>query len=429
MLPQPPWKPELLAPAKNLERLRVAIAYGADAIYVGGQQYGLRARADNFTDAELERGVTLAHRHGVKVYVTLNAFLHDVDFEGFVDYCHFLERIGVDAVIVSDLGVIRTLRARSNLEIHLSTQASCLNAYAAQFWKAQGVNRIVVGRELSVQEGGQIQAQADIDVEMFIHGAMCMAYSGHCTISNFTAGRDSNRGGCVQSCRVPYQLHTTEGAPAEVDPLTFMSSKDLWGIDAIQALIEQRICSLKIEGRMKSSFYVAMTCKAYRQLIDRAIANTLTPTALAEITALLQSAPHRDYCSGSLDRAAGPDSVYRSDDTINHGQHEYLGLVLETTPDYLGVRLFEPLQVGDHLEVIPPQGDAIAWDLESLQTVLGEPVERMRQDTVVRIPLSEAPPALQQVTPYTVLCRRSLEAPRPAAMTYAPESITVSHAV
>ena len=218
------WKPELLAPAKNLERLKVAIAYGADAVYLGGQKYGLRTRADNFTDYDLEIGVAFAHQHDAKVYVTLNAFLHDADFEGLEKYCQFLESIGVDAVIVSDLGVLRVVQ-HSNLNIHLSTQASCLNSYAARLWKEMGVKRLIVGRELSIAEAGLIR-RSGIDVEMFAHGAMCMAYSGHCTISNFTAGRDSNRGGCIQSCRLPYHLQSKNPRPLMGED--FVSSKEMY---------------------------------------------------------------------------------------------------------------------------------------------------------------------------------------------------------
>jgi putative protease len=380
------WKPELLAPAKNLERLKVAIAYGADAVYLGGQQYGLRARADNFTDFDLTQGITFAHDHGAKVYVTLNAFLHDEDLVNLPDYCQFLDELGVDAVIVSDLGVIRTVKRASNLAVHLSTQASCLNVHAAQVWKALGVDRIVTGRELSVSEGGQIQQQAGIEVEMFVHGAMCMAYSGHCTISNFTAGRDSNRGGCIQSCRIPYQIEqpTQQGF---TPPTTFMSSKDLAGIGQIGAFFQHKICSLKLEGRMKSSFYVAMTCKAYRLVIDAYAAGTTTPELLQAAAQLLDSIPHRGYTSGSLEAPAGQDSIYHQFSETDTGEHCYLGLVVEKRADALILRLLEPIAVGDELELIPILGAPIRWQVRSLRTILGDSVSRMRQDTVVCLPV------------------------------------------
>ena len=386
------WKPELLAPAKNLERLKVAIAYGADAVYLGGAKYGLRARADNFTDYDLEKGVAFAHQHDAKVYITLNAFLHDADLEGLEEYCQFLESIDVDGVIVSDLGVLRVVRNSSSINIHLSTQASCLNSYAAYLWKEMGVKRVIVGRELSIAEAGLIR-RSGIDVEMFAHGAMCMAYSGHCTISNFTAGRDSNRGGCIQSCRVPYHLQSNANEHWENknqnDLVTFVSSRDLWGIYQIGEFFKHQICSLKIEGRMKSSFYVALTCKIYRQLIDSYAAGTLSADMLQKAAAELQSVPHRDYFSGSLETPADSDSVFQLSG-INTGSQQYLGIVIDSTPQEIILRLAEPLRVGDEIEIVPFQGEPIFWKVDQLFSVTGERLKSMRQDSIVRIPKLDA---------------------------------------
>lgn len=400
------WKPELLAPAKNLERLKVAILYGADAVYVGGQKYGLRARADNFTDYELEEAATFAHQHGAKLYVTLNAFLHDEDFAGFEAYCGFLETIGIDAVIVSDLGVLRKVRQSSKLAVHLSTQASCLNGYAAQAWQSFGVERLIVGRELTIAEGGQIRQQAGIEVEMFTHGAMCMAYSGHCTISNFTAGRDSNRGGCSQSCRFPYDLQSNHGQihAQPIIPLhetqsgvTFMSSTDLWGIRQIGQFFEHRICSLKIEGRMKSSLYVATTCRVYRQLIDAYAAGRLDESLLQAAAAELQAIPHRDYATGSLDAPAGQESIYGQLSGINTGSHKYLGLVLETTPQEIIMRLVEPLQVGDEIELLPFHHAPIHWPIQTMRSIVGKPLDKIRKDSVVCLPKTEPLQSVQSL--------------------------------
>lgn len=378
------FKPELLAPAKNLERLKVAIAYGADAVYLGGQNYGLRARADNFTDSELAQGVAFAHHHHAKIYVTLNAFLHDADFEGLPEYCQFLESLNVDGVIVSDLGVIRVIQKHSNLNIHLSTQASCLNLYSACLWKEIGVNRLIVGRELSIAEAGLIRETSGIDVEMFTHGAMCMAYSGYCTISNFTAGRDSNRGGCIQSCRLPYELQTQNKQTDDL--VSFMSSRDLWGIYQIGDFFKNKICSLKIEGRMKSSFYVAVTCKVYRYLIDAYAAGILDETLLIQAITELQSIPNRDYFSGSLESRAGRDSVFKQLSGINIGTHFYLGMVMETTATEIILRLVEPLALGDEIEIIPFQGEPIRWQINQMFSITGEPLESMRKDSIVRLP-------------------------------------------
>ncbi len=411
------WKPELLAPAKNLERLKVAITYGADAVYVGGQKYGLRARADNFTDYDLEQAVTFAHRHNAKVYVTLNAFPHDEDLDGLENYCQFLDGIGVDAVIVSDLGMIRTIQRSSNLNIHLSTQASCLNSYAGQLWKQLGVQRLIVGRELSIAESGKISEKSGIEVEMFTHGAMCMAYSGHCTISNFTAGRDSNRGGCIQSCRFPYQIQSK--TETSENPVTLMSSKDLWGMHQIAAFFQHRICSLKIEGRMKSSFYVATTCRAYRQLIDAYAENQLTPDLSHQIAAELESVPHRDYCSGSLEQAADADSVYQPFHNNNTGTHEYLGLVIEVTTDKIVLQLFEPLTVGDEIEIIPVQGKPIHWVVNQIFTITGNSIDSIRKDSIVCLPKSSELTQLNPVQKLNVVrvLRGSLKSTRDSVLT------------
>lgn len=386
-------KPELLAPAKNLERLKVAISYGADAVYVGGQKFGLRARADNFTDAELVKGINFANANQARIYVTLNAFLHDEDFAGLPEYCQFLEEAGVAAVIVSDLGVLRMVRQSSNLDIHLSTQASCLNVQAAKLWKEMGATRLILGRELTIQEAGQIRREAGIDVELFVHGAMCMSYSGHCTISNYTAGRDSNRGGCVQSCRFPYYLDSTDPGEAmrelehnDSTAVTFMSSRDMWGIHQIGDFFAEEVCSLKIEGRMKSSFYVATTCRAYRQLIDGYAASSLNDEMLESIASELRAIPNRDYFSGSLDRPAGPDSVVQQWSGINTGTHRYVGMVLDTSVEQITMKLFAPLTVGDEIEYLPFHQSPVRLKVDELYTITGEPVNSARQDNVICLP-------------------------------------------
>lgn len=411
--------PELLAPAGNLERLKVAVLYGADAVYLGGQRYGLRARADNFTRTELEQGVAFAHSRGARVYVTLNAFLHDHDFEGFADYCRFLEEIGVDAVIASDLGVIRTIQSSSNLTIHLSTQASCLNTHAARAWRALGVKRIVLGREVSIVEAARIKHLADVEVELFVHGAMCMSFSGNCTISNFTAGRDSNRGGCIQSCRYTYtQTEETRSGkrrtalailPPEdrgVDS-NFMSSMDLRGLEHISDFCEHGISSLKIEGRMKSPFYVASTCKAYRAVLDCIIAGLPAEQALADAEQALASFPHRDYCSGSLHMPAKSSTVYQQKEPRTTGTHDYTALVLDSTEADLVLRLFAPLKQGDRVDFLPFSTPVVTWEAQHFLSVSGEPISESRQDTIIRVPRTEA---LQAVEPLNVV-RQSKTAP------------------
>ena len=404
------WKPELLAPAKNLERLKVAISYGADAVYLGGQRYGLRARADNFTDVDIIQAVDFAHHHHAKIYITLNAFLHDEDFEGLENYCSFLEKIGVDAVIVSDLGVLNVVRRSSKLEIHLSTQASCLNSYAAQIWKEMGVKRLILGRESSILEAGEIRQQTDIDTELFIHGAMCIAFSGHCAISNFTAGRDSNRGGCSQSCRHPYVLYPKDEkrevssqmikqSSSKDELITFLSSKDLQGIRQIRDFFEQKISSIKIEGRMKSSLYVATTCKVYRHLLDAEANHSLDEELLEYLEKELDSIPHRDYFSGSLEQKADKNSTHDQAVFDEQEHYKYLGIILDDTKDFLVMRLYESLAIGDTIEFLPFETKAFEWQVDSLFSLDGEKKQSGKNDSIICLPKKGL---LQQLTRFNV---------------------------
>ncbi len=401
------WKPELLAPAKNLERLKVAILYGADAVYVGGQKYGLRARADNFTRQELASAAAFAHQHNAKLYVTLNAFLHDEDFDGLEEYCAYLESIDIDALIISDLGVLREVRKACSIDIHLSTQASCLNQYAAKVWKQMGVTRIILGREVSIQEAGVIRASADIDIELFIHGAMCMSYSGHCTISNFTAGRDSNRGGCSQSCRFSYQLHPYSPVSSQAEmrnnlqpdeAVTFLSSKDLAGADQIVSFFQHRICSLKIEGRMKSSLYVATTCKTYRRLIDAYAQQQQLP--LTQHQHELETLSRRDYCDGSLSAPAEADSVYLQGENPNIGSHVPVGIVLDTTDEHITAFLSTPLQQHHQIELMPFQNAHVFHTVENMYNLEGQSITAARQQSVVHIPRTAS---MKDIAPLNVI--------------------------
>jgi putative protease len=388
------FKPELLAPAKNIERLKVAISYGADAVYVGGQRYGLRARADNLTDDELALAVEWAHQAGAKVYITLNAFLHDEDFAGLPAYSQFLEDIGIDAVIVSDLGVLRQVREHCDIPIHLSTQASCLNEYAARLWKQAGAARLILGRELTIEEGGTLRKRADIEIEQFIHGAMCMAFSGHCTISNFTAGRDSNRGGCSQSCRFSYDVKNTSDATPNAST-TLLSSKDLWGIRQIPAFFQQGICSVKIEGRMKSSFYVASTCRVYRELIDAYAEGRWNEELIQRAERELLAVPHRDYTTGSLEQAADRESIFTQIHPMNVGTHKALGLVLETTEESIIMQVNQALHKGDVIEFLPFGQAPISWTVSELSSLHGEPLERVPQEGIACLPKHSSLEAIQ----------------------------------
>ena len=269
------YKPELLAPAGDLEKLKVAVTYGADAVYLGGNALGMRAAAKNFTPEEMREGIQFAHQRGKKVYVTCNIFAHNADFTGMSDYFKALEEMGADALIISDLGVFSLAKAVvPNMEFHISTQANCTNYAAAAFWRGAGAGRVILARELSLNEIFDIhQSVPDLHIEAFVHGAMCMAYSGRCLISNYLHHRDANGGACIQPCRWNYTL--IEEKSGELIPISegengtyIFNARDLCMIEHIPELIKAGIKSFKIEGRMKTAYYVAAVTKAYREAID-----------------------------------------------------------------------------------------------------------------------------------------------------------------
>ena len=269
-------KPELLAPAGNFSKLKTAVYYGADAVYIGGKSFSLRVLSDNFTDEEIARAVEYAHGKNVKVYVTVNIFAKNSDFDKAKEYFKFLYSVGVDAVLITDIGLIDLCKeVAPKLPIHLSTQANTLNKYAVRAWKNYGLERVVLARELSLAEIAEIREFVpDIELEAFAHGAMCISYSGRCLLSNYLNGRDSNRGECVQACRWSYELREKnkggEYYPIEEDERGsyILNSKDLNMISHIDEMVDAGVISLKIEGRMKSEYYLATVINAYRRAID-----------------------------------------------------------------------------------------------------------------------------------------------------------------
>lgn len=268
-------KPELLTPAGNFDKLKVAIHFGADAIYLAGLEYGLRKNAGNFSLSELDRAIQYAHEKKVKVYVTVNIFPRNNDLDGIAKYFKEVENMGVDAIIISDSGIVQIAKKIvPHIPVHLSTQANTTNWASARFWKDQGVKRICLARELSLQEIIEIREKTDMEIELFVHGAMCISYSGRCLMSKYMANRDANEGDCSQTCRWEYFLMERKRAgeyfPVEEDErgTYFFSSKDLCLIKYIPGLIHSKASSFKIEGRMKSVYYVGMTTKIYREAID-----------------------------------------------------------------------------------------------------------------------------------------------------------------
>ena len=301
-------KPEILSPAGDMERLKYAIAYGADAVYLAGKHFGMRAASDNFTDDELREGIAYAHARGVKVYVTVNISPRSNEFAELETYLQKLYEYGADAAIVSDLGVIRVAkRVVPQLPLHISTQTSILNYEAAQFWVEMGAERIVLARELTLEEIRTIRDHIppEVEIECFVHGAMCISYSGRCLISNYTTGRDANHGACAQSCRWKYAL-MEEKRPGQFFPVdedergTYLyNSKDMCMIDHIPELIAAGITSFKIEGRAKTAYYTAGITAAYRRAVDAYLANPTPDFKVPDdIREEIGKISHRAYFTG-----------------------------------------------------------------------------------------------------------------------------------
>lgn len=389
--------PEVLAPAGSLDKLKVAVLYGANAVYVGGQKFGLRTAAENFTLEELREGVGFAHARKAQVYVVLNSFLHDKDLSELPDFVRFLEEIKVDAVIVSDLGVVKTVSTLSKIPIHISTQASTLNVEAAKLWKAMGATRVVVGRELSVKEAGKIKREAGIEVEMFIHGSMCMAYSGHCVISNFTQGRDSNRGGCAHSCRFEYSLDMGLDTE-EKKKAFFMSSKDLEGLRILPEFISEGIDSLKIEGRMKSHLYAGTMSKVYSEALKyyREHGNFLSDD-LIYWEQELQKVSHRSYTNASLVEKAGADSIFNERENADT-EWQMVGTVIEANPKSgIVIEVRNAFNQGDQLEILPFQGKVITLVAQEITDVMMKPITRTKPTTLIKLPFVDGVEAMQLV--------------------------------
>lgn len=383
------WTPEILAPAGSLEKLKVAVLYGANAVYLGGQKFGLRQASDNFSAQELREGVNFAHSRGVHVYVVLNSFLHDKDLEELPEFLSLLSELKVDAVIVSDLGVITTIQKHSHLVIHLSTQASCLNIESAKLWKKMGVTRIVLGREVTIKEASLIKKETGLEIEMFVHGSMCMSFSGNCVISNYTQGRDSNRGGCAHSCRFEYSIDFQNGSPSHTEAQKkafFMSSKDLEGIRMLSEFIEAGIDSLKVEGRNKSHYYAGTVSKVYSEAMRfyKTHGHFLSDD-LFKWESELQKISHRDYTSGSLENYADETSIYNERDQEDN-EYVVSGVVLEVKEsDYLLIEVRSAFFPGETLEIMPFVGEVLEHKILSLKTISGVNISKSKPGSVVKI--------------------------------------------
>ncbi len=365
---------ELLAPAGSYAKFLTALQFGADAVYLGGKHFSLRTFADNFTDEELQSAVTLAHEKGKKVYVTANIFAKNGDFSALEGYFQHLERIGVDAVIVSDPGVIYFVKkVAPQLPIHLSTQANTVNKYSVKFWKEQGVSRVILARELTLAEIKEIHDFVpDVELEAFVHGAMCISYSGRCLLSDYLDGRCSNRGACVQSCRWRYELRAlnatngqSEWLPIEQDEkgTYIFNSKDLNMLAHLEKLAKVGICSFKIEGRMKSGYYLATVINAYRRRMDG--------QSLDVCESELSAVAHREYTTAY---AFGKNAeTVHYEHSQSKGDCVYIADVISWSDGYAIVEMRNRFKKGERLEILSPQGSFLqSFELKEIYTQDGD---------------------------------------------------------
>ncbi|MBE9502861.1 MAG: U32 family peptidase [Proteobacteria bacterium] len=363
-------KPELLAPAGNMEKMKVAIHYGADAVYLSGKKFGLRAAAGNFGAEELKEGIEYAHEKGVKVYVTVNIFFHNIDLNGLEVYLLSLENMGADAIIISDPGVIALAREIvPHMEIHLSTQANSTNWRSAAFWKGNGVSRINLARELSLEEIREVKDRAGIEVETFVHGAVCMAYSGRCHMSSHMTGRNANYGECTHSCRWEYTIverkRPSESFDVEEDErgTYFFNSRDLCMIEHLPELIRSGTDSLKIEGRVKGINYVAGAVRSYRLALDSYFNDPEKYVFKKEWLEELRKLSHRNYDTGFyLGKETRP-----TEESSYVRQYDFIGVIKEVMDEnrYL-IEARNKVLLGDKIEVMGKGEHIISLSIDNM---------------------------------------------------------------
>ena len=356
-------KPELLAPAGNMEKLRMALLYGADAVYLGGKAFGLRAFGGNFDNDELKTAVEFTHSLNKKVYVTVNIYPHNSDMERLPEYLKYLDELGVDALLVADLGVFSYGKKYApHTELHISTQANNTNWVAVNTWADMGAHRVVLAREMSLDEIKAIREKCQVELEMFVHGAMCISYSGRCLMSNYMTGRDSNRGSCAQPCRWKYSL-VEEKRPGQYFPVEedergtyIFNSKDMCLLPYLPDVIESGVDSLKIEGRMKSVHYVASIVKAYREAIDSYFENPSSFTIKQEWLEELDKVSHRAYTTGFYyNRPTDKDQIYGS--SSYEQTSDFVGLVIDydEKTGFATVEQRNNMKIGQEVELFQPK--------------------------------------------------------------------------
>ena len=393
-------KPELLAPAGNLEKLKVAIRYGADAVFIGGKKFGLRSNADNFSIEEITEGVAFAKEHNAKIYITTNILAHDEDLDGLDAYLMDLQTAGVTGIIVADPYIIhRCQTVAPKVEVHLSTQQSVLNWKSVEFYQNEGMHRVVLAREASKIEMEEIMDKTDVEVEVFIHGAMCIAYSGRCTLSNHMTSRDSNRGGCCQSCRWEYDLFAQNAetlTPAVDEDMTMfsMSPKDLSLLKSIPQLIEMGIDSFKIEGRMRSMHYIATAVSVYRKLIDTYCEDpdnfVIDESLILELQKCANRATDESFFHGMPNHE---QQLFNS--RAEHPTQEFIGIVLDfdANQNLLKVEQRNFFRPGDTIEFFGPNIENFTYEVPVIYNETMETLDAARHPLeILHIPFTQALP-------------------------------------
>lgn len=373
--------PELLAPAGDFEKMKFAFLYGADAVYIGGQNFSLRANAKNFTEEEIKKATKYAHDLGKKIYITVNIVFHNQDFDGLDDYLKYLDVLQVDGIIASDISVIKRIQELNlHINVCLSTQASLLNTRALSFWKKLGVSRVVLAREASREEVQKIK-NTGIEVETFIHGAMCTSFSGKCVLSNYMTLRDSNRGGCAQVCRWNFQVKD--------NPDLTITPKDLNMIPFIKDEINMGIDSFKIEGRMRSIYYLATVISSYRQMIDAALNNTLTPGLEKYYLNILNRCANRESVPQFYDKLPGINEQYfQGRDEISN--QDFLGLVIDydAKNKMATIESRNYFKIGDIVEFFGPNMETFTYEINTIYNDCDEKIDVSRHPkNMVKLPV------------------------------------------
>ena len=372
---------ELLAPAGTLEKMKYAFLYGADAVYFGGKEYSLRANAKNFSREEMTEAVKFAHENGKLVYVTVNIVFHNEDLNGLEEYLRFLSSIKVDAIITSDMAVISLIKEKGiNLEVHISTQASILNYEAALFYKDMGATRVVLAREAHKSDIKRIKDETGLEIECFMHGAMCTSISGRCVLSNYCTNRDSNRGGCAQICRWEFD-YIKDGEKITDTPFS-MTPKDLNMIPFIKDMIDCGVNSFKIEGRMRSIYYVSTVILIYRRLIDKILNNTLTKEYETYALNILNRVANRESTPQFFDKLPGVNEQYYLGRQELSNQ-DFLGLVLDYQDGIATIEQRNFFKVGDTVQFFGPNIETFNYKVEKILDEEGKEIEVARHPQMI----------------------------------------------